>query len=294
MTTATVAGLAPHSPSLASTNRPANRRAEQVTGRTYLSYSQMSLMRTCPRKFAFTYTEHAPKEFVPSSLIYGGSIHSSLELYFRASLEGLTVTHEALLAEYHDTWNRQLRDGADVPVRFNKNDSVDTMHALADRMLAAFLTSPLSQPKGTILGVEEELRIVLDPDLPDVLAKVDLFTQTEGALHVVDWKTSRSRWTEQKALESGDQLVIYGVTVGKMSRSLGLPVKLHFGIITKAKTPVVQVLPVPTDADRVTAMTESVAAIWEAIQVGNFYPSPHPMNCTSCPFKSQCPAFGGK
>ena len=64
---------------------------------------------------------------------------------------------------------------------------------------------------------------------------------------------------------------IYGVTVGKMSRSLGLPVQLHFGIITKAKTPVVQVLPVPTDAERITAMTESVAAIWEAIQVGNFY-----------------------
>ena len=45
-----------------------------------------------------------------------------------------------------------------------------------------------------------------------------------------------------------------------------VPVKLHFGIITKAKTPVVQVLPVPTGAERVTAMTESVAAIWEAIQ----------------------------
>ena len=45
-----------------------------------------------------------------------------------------------------------------------------------------------------------------------------------------------------------------------------VPVKLHVGIITKAKTPVVQVLPVPTDAERVTAMTESVAAIWEAIQ----------------------------
>ena len=39
-----------------------------------------------------------------------------------------------------------------------------------------------------------------------------------------------------------------------------VPVKLHFGIITKAKTPVVQVLPVPTGAERVTAMTESVAA----------------------------------
>jgi hypothetical protein len=33
--------------------RPPNRLAEQITGRTYLSHSQLSLMRTCPRKFAF-------------------------------------------------------------------------------------------------------------------------------------------------------------------------------------------------------------------------------------------------
>ena len=78
------------------------------------------------------------------------------------------------------------------------------------------------------------------------------------------------------------------------ARSLGLPVKLHFGIVTKAKTPVVQIFPVPTDADRVAAMTESVAAVWEAIQGGNFYPAPHPMNCSTCPFRSRCPVFGGQ
>ncbi|MGA2497804.1 MAG: hypothetical protein ABSH20_08690, partial [Tepidisphaeraceae bacterium] len=48
MTTATVAGHPARPPGMADTNRPANRRAEQITGRTYLSYSQMSLMRTRP------------------------------------------------------------------------------------------------------------------------------------------------------------------------------------------------------------------------------------------------------
>ena len=78
-----------------------------------------------------------------------------------------------------------------------------------------------------------------------------------------------------------------------MSRSLGLPVKLHFGIVTKSKTPAVQVLPVPTDAGRVAALKETVAGVWEAIQAGNFYPSPSPMSCTTCPFRSRCPVFGG-
>jgi CRISPR/Cas system-associated exonuclease Cas4 (RecB family) len=180
------------------------------------------------------------------------------------------------------------------PVRFNKGESVDTLHATAGRLLAAFTASPLAQPRGTILGVEEELRVVLDPELPDVLARVDLVTQTDGALHVVDWKTSRSRWTDEKALESADQLLLYGVTVGKMSMSLGLPVKLHFGIITKAKMPGVQVLPVPTDPGRVAALKESIAGVWEAIQAGNFYPSPSPMSCATCPYSSRCTVFGGR
>ena len=272
--------------------RPPNRLAEQITGRTYLSHSQISLMRSCPRKFSFQYVEKAAPDFIPSSLIFGGSIHASLELFFRAWLEGRDITHEALLSAYHDSWRRQKeKTGGDVPVRFCKAETDDTLHALADRIITSFLASPLASPRGTILGIEEELRIVLDPDLPDVLAKVDLVTQTDGSLHVVDFKTSRSRWTEQKAQESADQLVLYEATVGTMSRALGLPVMLHFAILTKAKKPVVQLLAVATNPDRVSAMKENVAAVWKAIQTGNFYPNPSPMNCSGCPYRSRCPVF---
>jgi hypothetical protein len=75
------------------------------------------------------------------------------------------------------------------------------------------------------------------------------------------------------------------------SRSLGLPVKLHFAIVTKAKKPVVQLLPVPNNPDRVAAMKDNVADLWRAIQVGNFCPSPSPMNGATCAFRSRCPVF---
>jgi CRISPR/Cas system-associated exonuclease Cas4 (RecB family) len=251
-------------------------------------------MRACPRKFEAQYVQHLSPDFVPTSLLLGGSIHAALELYFRARLEGLGVTREALLSAYHDAWNRNHHQNGEIPVRFNKGETREQLDALADRIIGSFLSSPLAEPKGVILGVEEELRVVLDPDLPDVLAKVDLVTQTDGAVHVVDWKTSRSRWTPEKAQESGDQLVLYGVTVGGMSRALGLPVKLTFAIVTKARKPIVQLLPVPTSAQRVAAMKDRVAEVWSHIQSGNFYPSPSPMNCTSCPYRSSCPVFAGR
>ena len=275
--------------------RAPNRIAEQITGRLYLSHSQLYLFRACPRSFAFRYVENAPADFVPSSLLFGGSIHAALELHFRARLEGLAVTLEALLSAYHDEWSkRPVTSGAPCPVRFNKNETVDTLHELASRMLTAFLASPLANPKGTILGVEEQLTVTLDADLPDVLAKVDLVTQTDGSLHVIDFKTSRAAWTEQKAQESGEQLLLYGQTLSGMSRSLGLPVKLHFAVLTKHKKPQVQLLPVIADQQRVEILREGIAQVWAAIQSGNFYPSPSPQNCTSCPFHSRCPVFAAR
>lgn len=277
--------------------RPPNRLAQQITGRTYLSHSQISLMRSCPRHFAFLYVEKAAPDFIPNSLILGGSLHAALELHYRCKLEGLGVTYEALLSAYHDAWRRQIEQarqqtGQRVPVQYSKNlPDADAVHELGARMLTAFLASPLANPKGIILGIEEELRVVLDPDLPDLLAKVDLVTQTDGSLHVIDFKTSRTKWTEKKAAEAADQLVLYAATVEKMSRSLGLPVKLHFAVLTKHKTPQVQLLPVAANMERVAVLREGVAQIWQAIQSGNFYPSPSPMNCATCPFRSRCPVF---
>lgn len=151
-----------------------------------------------------------------------------------------------------------------------------------------------SSPGGQIIGVEEELRVQLDRELPDLLAKVDLVTQTDGAVHVIDFKTSRSRWTQQKAQESAEQLLLYGVTVKQITRPLAAAVKLHFAIITQAKKPVVQLIPVIADETGIAGLKESVGQIWQAIRAGNFYPSPSPQNCSTCPFKSRCPVFGGK
>jgi putative RecB family exonuclease len=273
--------------------RAPNRVAEQITGRRYLSYTQINLMRSCPLKFKFGYIQKAPPDFIPSSLIFGGAIHRALELYFRSRLEGINATATGLMAAFLNSWKTQKESaGTNVSVRFNKGEDEDSINALGKRMIDAFLAGPLATPKGSIFGIEEELTVELDPDLPDILAKVDLVTDTGGALHVIDFKTSKSRWTEQKAQENAEQLLIYGTTMRSMSQGLGRPTKLHFAIITKAKSPAVQLLPVPMDKDRVVALTESIRQIWQAIQAGNFYPSPSAMNCSGCQFRSRCPVFG--
>jgi len=272
--------------------RTANDEAQRLTGRPYVSHSQLSTMRQCPRKFAFIYIENAPREFLASSLLFGSAAHAAFEFHFRCRLEGLTTSAGDLLHAFLEAWKQETQQ--DLPVRFNKGEDMATITALAERMVAAFLESPLSRPNGQIVGVEESFRVVIDDDLPDILARVDLVTQTEEALHVVDLKTSRSRWSEERAVEGADQLQLYGHTVGHMARGVGLPVKLHFAVITKAKTPAVQILDVPTDTARLSGVREAVSSVWQAAKAGNYFTNPSPQNCSTCPYRGRCPAYAGK
>lgn len=294
MTTFTVAPRAP-ARSEAKPLRPPDRLALEITGRDYVSHSQLSLMRACPKKFAFRYIEEAPADFVPVSLVYGGAIHAGIEAYYRARLEGWSLSAEGMLKAYHSAWQQTVESaGSHVPVKYGVKEDESSVHALAKRTIDAFLASPLANPKGIVIGVEEEQRIVLHPDLPSVLTRVDLITATDTALHITDFKTARSKWTPEKAEEASDQLLLYASASTGLATSMNLPVKLTFAVLTKAKSPLVQVLPVPAAPERARAVTQSALQTWSAIVAGNFYPNPTPMNCTTCPYKRHCPVFAGR
>lgn len=217
-------------------------------------------------------------------------IHAAIEHHLQRRLEGTASDRSMLLAKFHEEWKRRDGEQPQVPIRYNKGDDENTLFEQAGRMIDAFLASPLAQPRGRIIAVEEKLRGRVLSTLPDVVARVDAIWQDDEALHVVDYKTSRSRWNEGKVNESADQLLLYHHMAGSMSRHLDLPIKLHFGVITKAKSPAVQLLDVPVAAGRVRQVISLIEQVWGAIQAGNFYPNPSPMNCSTCPFKSQCPA----
>jgi RecB family exonuclease len=275
--------------------RPAgpNERARQITGRDYLSHTQLALMRACPRKFAFGYVENAPRDFSPSSLLFGGAIHAALERHFRGLLEGQVIGHVERLAAFDLAWRQGASAGDDVPVRYNAGESESSLRELADRMLGAFADSPLAHPGGEIVGVEEHLRVRLAADLPDLVAKVDLVHHDDAGVHIIDFKTARSRWSPERASEGSEQLQLYASSLRELAEGLDAPVHLHLGVLTKTKSPVLQLLDIVTDPDRRERSTQAAREVWLAIEAGHYYPSPSPMNCTTCPYRSRCPAHAG-
>ena len=48
---------------------------------------------------------------------------------------------------------------------------------------------------------------------------------------------------------------------------------------------------VTASSERIQSIRQQIGQVWAAIQAGNFYPAPSPMNCSTCPYRSRCPAF---
>ena len=256
--------------------------------RDYLSYSAVRTFQSCPLKYRFRYVDGLAEDCVSSSLIFGSAIHSAIEFYFTQQLSGADAPSlDILLDVYQQSWQDRSEDN----IEFGKTETADVLHDLADRMLRKFLHSELIQPEGRIIGIEEEFRGVLIPGLPDLLGYVDLLLETNDAVIVRDFKTSRSAWDQQQAEDQSDQLLLYADLVRKVMP--GKQLRLQFAVITKTRDPKVQLLETPFDEGKLHRTKRIFETVWSAIQSGHFYPSPSPMQCPTCGYRTQCEAWRG-
>lgn len=266
-----------------------NDVALELTGRDYISYSALNTYAACPLRYKFRYIDQLPEATVASSLAFGGGIHSGIEFHFNELMTGNPPPdQDALLGAFWDGWRERAEQAV---IRFGKHESLDSVGHLADRVLSSFRESTLAHPLGTVLGVEEEFRAQLSPQLPDLLARLDLIVEIEDGLVVRDWKTSRSRWRANQADDQADQLLLYAEIVRRSFP--GRTIKLEFAVLTKGETPRIDIHQVPFRRSRVERVTRVAERIWRGIELGIFFPAPSAMSCPSCPFREPCRAWQG-
>lgn len=254
-----------------------------LTGRDYLSFSSISLYRRCPLAWRFRYVDHLPEDRIRSSLAFGGAIHAAIEHWFRGTLAGeLEPGVDELLEAFWAAWHDR-QEGAQID--YAQAENASTIHSLASRVLEAFVASGIARPAGTVIGVEEELRGPVIPGVPDLLARIDLLVETDERLIVVDFKTARCSWGPTSAEEQAEQLLLYAALVERLVPEK--PLQLQYVVLTKAKSPAVQVVTVPADAQRIGRTLRTVRSIWQAMQAGHVYPVPSPA-CRWCPYRQPC------
>jgi len=262
--------------------------ALELTGRDYLSYSSISTFRRCPLAWRFRYVDHRPEDRIRSSLAFGGALHAAIEHWFREWLAGepepgVDELLEAFWAAWHD---RQ----EEAQIDYSQGETASTIHSLASRVLEAFVASGIARPAGTVIGVEEELRGPVISGVPDLLARIDLLVETERELIVVDFKSAKCRWGPTLAEEVAEQLLLYATLAERLVPEK--PLQLQYVVLTKAKSPAVQVVRVLADAQRIRRTLRVVRNVWQAMQAGHVYPVPSSA-CRWCPYRRPCRDWRG-
>ena len=254
----------------------------------HVSHSSISCFQQCPLKWRFRYVDKLEEDFKGVALVFGSSVHAAVERHFQSILEtGGPPTLEQLLEAFDECW--QSFDAASI--RYGKNDDAESMRELAVRMLETFQGSEFAKPTGTIVAVEESMRGEFVQGMPDVLARVDLAVQDGDELVLTDFKTSRSRWNANQAQSNAEQLLLYADLAGRVLD--GKRIKLQFAVVTKTKTPVLEVHEVCYDAARLKRSKAIFGKVWEAIKSGVYYPAPSQMNCYGCGYRKACDSFTG-
>lgn len=256
--------------------------------RDYVSFSALSLYQRCSLRYFFKYLAQLPEESVSANLVFGQAVHKAVERHFNELLAGNAPPHlDTLLAEFNAGWD-------EVPaeqITFPKKDTRDSLAGLADRVLSAFRESEVARPRGHIIGIEETLRGQIINGVPDLLARLDLLMESEGTLTVTDFKTSKNAWSDDQSFESAEQLLLYGELVKQ--RFPDVAINLEFVVFVKLKKVAINRYTVPFDAARVARTKRIAQRVWQAITAGHFVPSPSPMNCQGCPYRTACRRWSG-
>jgi putative RecB family exonuclease len=274
-------------PSLPSSTTPPTPadEARAITGRPYLSWTQVASYQQCPRAFAFRYVEHAAPDFVPSSLLFGSAMHEAFAMVHESEMEGLPVpSSEELASTVSNLLNCSL-----LPVKYSRGESAESLNALGTRMVDAFLASPEARPEGQPVCIEDRASGVIDPQIPPIEGKVDFVRLTKDGLILRDYKTARSRWNEDKVEEGAPQLRLYATVLNQQLDGWREITGMEFVTVTKAVKPVVTLHPVEMRRASVQASIDQIGAVWDGIRKSVF-PTRPGWPCKTCPFASRCPA----
>ena len=90
-------------------------------------------------------------------------------------------------------------------------------------------------------------------------------------------------------MRQAEQLLMYADLAGKAIG--GKQIRLQFAVLTKAKTPVLELHEVEFDARKLERSKSVFGRVWDAIKSGNIDPLPSPMNCWGCPYTRACNAW---
>ncbi len=253
----------------------------------HVSVSQIKTYLRCPRQYELRYVRGEPREYVPVALVLGTAVHAALASYYTELRVGRKQNVDELLDSFVAAW--RLAQPSDAPLVVPDDEPVPVVEQLGVRMLRAFHAQAVRQTNVAPVLVEAPFEVELnDPATGEPLDErlvgtIDLVADVDGVRTVFEHKTAARRFGQDQ-LEFDLQPTAYMLA----ARRLGLAVeRFVFQVVTKAKTPAVQIEEVQRCRRDENDLLFTVAGVLRAVDAGVFFPV-RGWQCRGCPYPQAC------
>ena len=287
----------------------------------HISYSQLSMFRSCPHKWALQYKD-GHKTFSPSiHTVFGTAFHETLQHYLdvmyeksgaaadRENIEELL--EEKLREEYANQYkkNNSQHFSNGEEIREFYNDGVEILKFIKKKRSAYF-----SKKGWYLVGCEIPVSITPNSAYKNVIYQgyldVVLYHEPSNTFKIIDIKTSTRGWNTKtkKDEDKHFQLILYKKF---FSEQFGIPEKdidIEF-LITRRKVYLdgeypqkrIQEFKPASGRNKLAKATrvlnEFITTVFDknGYKEKDYHPQPSKWNCTFCPFKENqklCSAVG--
>ena len=236
------------------------------------SYTQISQYVRCPRSYRYRYLDGWKEKDTRAAMVFGRCFETALAAYFR----GQDCT--AVLFKEWEAYR-------DMPLDYGKGDSWDKLVHQGVHLLQLFA----QQDRIRIRRPKKNLQLKMIRPLPgedQFVAYIDAIGEIDGTCHLIDWKTTTSRYPEEPLglLSLDPQLVCYSWISGIREVALVVFVRKHL--------PEIQYLKSSIREEQQSEFGQLVESAVGQIEAGQFPPHSgirFPLNgCTSCSYLGLC------
>jgi hypothetical protein len=229
-------------------------------------------------------------------MILGTAVHASLELHYRALMDGESEPGiEELVAAA--VWSVRSTVSGPVPVEWEGDEGQAELEVECRRVLEAFVQKPYRPHK--VLGVEVPFELSLKDEQAGVVydEKVvgffDMVVEDgDGGIAIVDHKVT-SRLAVPKSTELDTQIGLYAWAGDQLA---GKPVRLRHHVLVRNKKSIrLEVVDIPRSENDAQEAQEGLYSAMEYIHLAVDHPRPElflgrrrSWRCSGCAYRDRC------
>jgi CRISPR/Cas system-associated exonuclease Cas4 (RecB family) len=254
----------------------------------HVSVSQLKTYVMCPRKFEYSYVTGTEPEFLPVSLAFGSAFHAALAAFYgEIKTKGTLPPLEEVQEVFRGAWEVSVQ--GDVPLQVDEEEEASNPMDKGMVVVGAFYADAASKPVPKVLGVEKPFSVAIhDPDTGEELEEslvgaLDLVISEDNKWVIVEHKTSARKFSQDQ-LTCDIQPTAYSLAAKKFGL---LDAKLRYQVVTKTKTPVVQVDDVTRTNHDEDDFLRLAVGVLKAVDAGASYPLKG-WQCRGCQFQRRC------